>query len=386
MKNRRNFLKVTSLGLLPSIFPGTSLLATDLNKNDFSSLVVKLYGDSEILEPVDYLERLQKINAGLTINSDRYGEGGTIEDLEKKFEQITGKEKAIYMPTGTMANQLALAVLSDEKTKIFVQETSHVYRDEADAAQSIFRKRLMPLAKGQAFFTLEQLQMAIDNLDTEEVFKSGIGAISIENPVRRADGQIVPISEIQKIGAYCKGNNIKLHLDGARIFIASAWSNISVKEYASSFDTIYISLYKYLGAAAGAILCGPKSVIEKMPHLIKVHGGAMFANWCNAAMALNRLDTIEKSFHDCRIRADEIFAELNKVEGINIKHRTEGSNIYSLELSKKINGRKFRDTLFDNYKILMAQPDENNQAKLSINETVLYQSAEYIINAFTKSL
>ena len=387
MNNRRHFLKTTGLGFLPAIVSNTSILSSDFNKKKFTSPpIVRLYGDSDVLEPIDYLRKLQAYNINKTIQRDQYGEGGTIEDLEKKFEQVTGKERAIYLPTGTMANQLALSVLSGEKTKVFVQETSHVYRDEADAAQSVFQKRLMPLAPDQAFFTVEQLQRTINNLDQEEVFASGIGAVSIENPVRRSDGQFVPINEIQKISAYCRRNNIKLHLDGARIYIASAWSGVLVKEYASYFDTVYISLYKYLGAMSGAILCGSKSVIDRIPHLIKVHGGTMYSNWVNAAMALNRLESIEQSFRDCRVRANEIFDQLNKIEGIKISHLPEGSNIYSLALGKQINGERFRDALFDNYKILMRQPNENNQVKISVNETILYQDATYIINVFKKCL
>ena len=99
-----------------------------------------------------YWEQLQQANSKQPVKVDRYGNGGAVADLEKKFETITGKEKAIYMPSGTMANQLAIAVLSGDNTKIFVQDTSHVYRDEADAAQSVYNKRLMPLAKNETLF------------------------------------------------------------------------------------------------------------------------------------------------------------------------------------------------------------------------------------------
>ncbi len=142
--------------------------------------IIKFYGDGEMFEPGDYLNELQKAHAAQNIIKDRYGVGGVVEALENKFSEISGKERAIFMPSGTMANQLAIAVLSGENTKIFVQDTSHVYRDEADAAQSVFEKRLMPLAKGDTFFTVKQLQNAIETLKDEEVFKTGIGAVSIE--------------------------------------------------------------------------------------------------------------------------------------------------------------------------------------------------------------
>ena len=105
-----------------------------------------------MFEPSEYLVELQKANADAAIVKDRYGVGGAVEQLEKKFVEITGKEKAIFMPSGTMANQLAIAVLSGENAKVVVQDTSHVYRDEADAAQTVFGKRLVPLAEGEGIF------------------------------------------------------------------------------------------------------------------------------------------------------------------------------------------------------------------------------------------
>jgi threonine aldolase len=387
--NRRNFLRTSGLGLLPAVIPFTSVLAAGKKENTYAppgTPIIKFYGDGEMFEPGDYLNELQKAHTATNIARDRYGSGGVVEALEKKFAALTGKEKAIFMPSGTMANQLAIAVLSGDNTKVFVQDTSHVYRDEADAAQSVFNKRLMPLAKDETYFTAKQLQTAVENLNSEEVFKSGIGAVSIENPVRRTDGRAVPIEEIQKISMYCRNNNIKLHLDGARIFMASAWTGISVSEYASHFDTVYISLYKYLGAGAGAILSGPAAVIDKMTHLIKIHGGAMYSNWTNAAMALYRLEGFETRLKDAVRMSNEIFAELNKVPGIKIKAFEGGTNIYALELDKEIDGKKMQQTLNKDFNIRIPRPNDKNQTQLSVNETLLYQNAAYIINAFRKSI
>ena len=235
--NRRNFLKASGLSLLPAVLPAVPIFANDVNKKTIAANepIVKFFGDGEFYDGLPYLEQLQAANSKQPIKVDRYGSGGAVEELEKKFETITGKEKAIYMPSGTMANQFAIAMLSGENTKVFVQDTSHVYRDEADAAQSIFNKRLMPLAKNQTFFTADELKKAIENLDSEEVFKSGLGCVSIENPVRRTDGRMIPIDEIKKISEYCRSKNIKLHLDGARIYMASAWSGVSIKEYSWLF-------------------------------------------------------------------------------------------------------------------------------------------------------
>jgi len=385
--NRRNFLKATGLSLLPAVLPATPILANNGKKKPIAANepVVKLFGDGEFYDGLPYLEQLQAANSKQQIKVDRYGSGGAVEELEKKFEAITGKEKAIYMPSGTMANQLAIAMLSGDNTKVFVQDTSHVYRDEADAAQSIFNKRLMPLAKNQTFFTADELKKAIENLDSEEVFKSGLGCVSIENPVRRTDGRMIPIDEIKKISEYCRSKNIKLHLDGARIYMASAWSGNSIKEYASYFDTVYISLYKYLGASGGAILCGEKSLIEKMPHMIKIHGGNMFGNWLNAAMASYKLDGIEERLQEAIKRSKEIFASLNQIPGVKISPLDGGTNIYSMKFPTGIQGQKFGETL-NGYFIRMPKPNENNEAKISVNETLLYREPKYIIDSIKDSL
>ena len=387
--NRRYFLKTSSVGLLPAVVPLTSVFASNANQVEWpppNTPIIKLYGDGETFNPSDYLKELLKANAAVAIEQDCYGVGGAIERLEKAFSEITGKEKAIFMPTGTMANQLAIAVLSGENTKVFVQDTSHVYRDEADAAQSVFGKRLIPLAKGEPFFTAETLQEAIDTLPKEEVFKSGIGAVSIENPVRRADGRTVPLEEIKIISAYCRSNKIKLHLDGARIYMASGWTGVGIKEYATYFDTVYISLYKYLGASGGAILCGDKEVIDKMPHLVKVHGGNMFGNWANASMALHRLEGMEVRLQDAIKRGNQIFPVLNKLPGVSINSIPGGTNIYNLNLSKEIDGKKMQESLSKEFGIVMPPPNENNHTHVTVNETLLYQNPDYVINAFKRSI
>jgi len=384
--NRRHFLKASGLTLLPAALPAIPLMANDatLSPSPANDPIVKFFSDGETYDGLPYLEQLQIANGKQPLKVDRYGGGGAVDELEKKFQAITGKEKAIFMPTGTMANQLAIAMLSGENTKVFVQDTSHVYRDEADAAQSVFNKRLMPLAKNQTYFTVDELKQAIENLDKEEVFKSGIGCVSIENPVRRTDGRMIPLDEIKKISEYCRSKNLKLHLDGARLFMASAWSGVSIKEYSSYFDTVYISLYKYLGASAGAILCGEKSLIDKMPHMIKIHGGNMFGNWLNAAMASYKLDTIEEKLQEAIKRSKDIFTSLVQI-GIKVSPLDGGTNIYSIKVPAGINVQKFGETL-NGYFIRIPRPDANGDAKISVNETLLYREPKYIIDAFKDSL
>jgi threonine aldolase len=386
--NRRNFLRASGLSVIPVFLPASSLLAANRAELPIPAEgpEIEFFSDGKTYSEEEYIACLQRIHAKQPIKRDYYGKGGVVAALEKKFEEITGKEKAIYMPSGTMANQLAIAVLSGENTKIFVQDTSHVYRDEADAAQSVFNKRLMPLAKDETYFTVEQLKEAIGSLRDTEVFASGVGAVSIENPVRRTKERMVPIEEIRKISEYCRANNIKLHLDGARIYMSSAWSGTSVKEYAAHFDTVYISLYKYLGAHAGAILCGDKQTIGKMEHLIKIHGGNQFGNWTNAVVALDRVEGIEQRLQDTIKRWNELMPALNKLNGIKITALNGGTNTYELQLSKEINGTKFQQGLAKDFGIRIARPGTDNKIFLTVNETLLLKEANFVKNAFESML
>ena len=379
--NRRNFLKASGIAVLPAFLPAT-VRAAGNNSPYADEPIIKFFYDGEDFNPSQYITELQKINSKEAIKRDFYLEGGAVAAMEKKFEEITGKEKAICLPTGTMANQLAIAVLSGDNTKVFVQDTSHVYRDEADAAQSVFQKRLMPLAMGKTYFTAEELKSAIAGLKEQEVFSSGIGAVSVENPVRRTEGRMIPIEEIRKISEYCRSNNIPLHLDGARIFMAAAWSGVSVKEYASYFDTVYISLYKYLGGANGAVLCGNKVVMDKMPHLIKIHGGTVFSNWFTAAMVLSRLEGIENRLKQAIKQSEEIFSGLNKIPGLQVSALDGGTNIYALEIGKTIDGNKLQQRLNKEFNIRIIPPGNKSRITLTVNETILYKDAAYIISAF----
>jgi threonine aldolase len=385
MFNRRDFLRISGLSVASAL---TALKGYSAEKESAEPGNEGLYfmGDGPMYAPEEFITKLQQINQENPIVKDSYGRGGSVEQLIKKFCEITGKEAGIFMPTGTLANQLAISVLSGENTKAFVQETSHVFRDEADSAQSVFSKRLIPLATGKAYFTADELKKAVEELTQGEVFKSGIGAVSIENPVRRNDGQFVPLNEIKKISAFCREKGYKLHLDGARIYLAAAFSGTSVTEYSSYFDTVYISLYKYLGASGGAVLCGPKVIIDKMEHLVKVHGGVVYSNWANASMALHHLNGIDDRFKRFALQADQLFTMLNKMPELKITKIENGTNISVMKLAVSVNSKKLTDVLWEKYRIALPVAKSDGMIKLTVNDSLLTRTNEQIAAAFKDAI
>lgn len=381
---RRRFLSLAGLGLLPSLLSKSSAWGSGTKQagEDAPARPVRFSGDGEMFTPEEYLRELEVAAKKGYTAPDRYGAGGAVAAIEKRFIAETGKEAAIFLPTGTLANNLAVSLLSEERSKVFVQDLSHLYRDEADAAQTVFNKRLMPLATGKAYFTAAELKAAVEGLPAQEVFSSGVGAVSVECPVRRADGAAVPVEELQRISKYCREAGLPLHLDGARLYIASAYTGIPVKQYASLFDTVYISLYKYFGAGAGAVLAGPKAVIDRVPHLLKVHGGAQYQNWTNAAMALHRMDGFTDRMARARLQGDALAADLNGLRGIRITAVPQGTNMFRVDVDGR--GAALRTGLRASG--IWLPVNDGGAGWLAINETILHAGNGYIVDAFKKAL
>jgi len=386
---RRDFIRLSSFAALPLVGPLITGLAPQKQKSILSSKdseAVYFINDGIFYKPTDFLDQLQEINRQSTIERDSYGEGATMEKLLQKFIEITGKEAAVYLPSGTLANQLALSQLCRANTKVCVQETSHVYRDEGDAAQTLFNKRLIPLAAGKHYFTLEELQKSIQYHQEAEAFAAGVGAISIETPVRRCDGQAFPLAEIKKISAWCKQQGYKLHLDGARLHMAAAFTDTSIKAYAECFDSVYMCLYKYLGATGGAVLCGDKAFIDQMHHLIKIHGGCIFTNWTNAAMALYHLNTIDEVMDQIKAKSKAFFMLMAKLKGIEILPLVDGTNLFNVKLGKGIDPQKLNARLRAQHNIIFGQPKADGFVKIKVNPTLLRRDNQQIYDSFKEAI
>lgn len=381
--NRREFLKKLGLGSLPLFLPFSSYSNSVVYNG---SRKVNFQNDGVSYSPEEYLNKLIEINSQHKIVPDIYGNGGVTEELERKYIEISGKEKAIYLPTGTMANQIAIKLLNGDNTKVIVPENSHIYRDEADAAQSVHAKRLVPVRNGEAYFRVNELDSTIRELNSNEVFKSGIGTVVIENPVRRADGTAIPIENINEIAQYCREKGYKMHLDAARIHFAEAYHGTSIKEYAKPFDTVYFSLYKYLNASGGAILCGDADMIDRVAHQIKIHGGTIYQNWNNTAMALDSLEGIQGRFKEMTKRGQELISELRAIQEMEIKSIPKGTNIYKMYLSPQINAKRFGEYLENNHKIAIRPPNSEGEIRFSVNESILFQPVDKIVLAFTDAL
>lgn len=380
--NRRNFVGNLGLAAIP-FMTGFTPSSANIRKSK-ASKPVNFIIEGPLYTPEEYLVELTKINESSSIQGDFYGSGGVVAELEEKFAKLTNKPKALYMPSGTMANELAIRVLCGDKTKAIVHADSHIFMDEGDAAQSVHNKRLVPIDNGKAGYNLTELQSKIENLSSTEVFYDGLGAISIESPVRRHQGEMISLSDIAEVTDYARKNYIGSHLDGARLPMAAAYSGASIKDYASGFDTVYISLYKCFGSAGGAILCGAADIIDQMPHLIKTHGGAVFRSWTNAAMANHLIDGLEERLATMVTQSEALIKALNELPELSIERVPNGTNICFLK-APNLSLTAFANRLNNKHGIWVKNP-QNEGIQLHFNETLLYQDNELLVAAMKDAI
>lgn len=294
---------------------------------------------------------------------------------------LLGKERAIFLPTGTLANHLAVRVLAGETRKALVQAESHLYRDEGDCAQLLSGLNLVPLGPGRTTLTVAEVAKAIDEA-AGPPYPAPVGAISIESPVRRTNGQAFDFEEMKKVCAYARAKQVGTHLDGARMFLASAYTGISPAQYAALFDTVYVSMYKYFNAPFGAILCGPSSLITKVETLRHQFGSAIYQGWESAAVALHYLDGFGERYQTAVHNGEKLLQKSGK---FHIDRVPSGSNIAKLRLASGDALDQLRDRLADSA-IRIGAPKGANEVNLQINETINRRTAEEIARAFVAAV
>jgi threonine aldolase len=266
---------------------------------------------------------------------------------------------------------------------VIVQQESHLYRDESDCAQFLSGLNLMPLAPGRAGMKLEEVSAIVER-SLEPPFPGPVGAISIESPVRRAMGAVVEFDEMKRICTYCREKQIKTHLDGARVFLASAFTGVSPAQYSALFDTVYVSLYKYFNAPFGAILAGPAALIERAETLRHQFGSMILRGWESAAVALHYLNGFTDRYA-AAVRNGETLLKLLAASGkVHVERVNHGSNIASIRLaSGTTDALQLR---LAGVGIVLRGVKDSPQTNLQINETLNRRPPEEIAQEFLKAL
>lgn len=346
--------------------------------------LVLMRGDDIPRNPLSYVTQLRTLVERYPQPSDKliidtYQSGGAVTQLETVFAALLGKEDAVFMPTGTMANQVALRLLCGESRHALVQQESHVYRDEADSVSTLSGINLVPLALGKAAPSVDEIKQAIERAEVGP-YPIKVGAVSLESPVRRADGATLPPALIADIAALAKAKNIPMHLDGARLLLMSGMPGFEIKNYCAPFDTVYVSLYKYLGAPYGAILSGPKALMARARGMRHLFGGTMLHAWQAALPALDALNGAEQRWAAVRGAGERLLAGLDQAPGFKVRRVEHGSNIAFVDIAKE---RQAGVAARLQQAQIVTGRINDGKLGLSFNETMLRRDTGYLLAAFT---
>ena len=221
------------------------------------------------------------------VGDDVFGEDPSINELEAKVCALFGTEAALFTPTATMSNQIALKILTHPLDEIICDRTSHIYNYEVGGYAFHSGCSIRYLTGDRGIFTAEDV---LRNINPEDVHKPITRLVSLENTSNRGGGKIYPVDVIQSIKKVCDEHQLMLHLDGSRLMNAIVASGTSPKVYGELFDTITICFSKGFGCPMGSILTGKKVHLDKARRVRKVFGGGMRQAGIMAAACIYSLD------------------------------------------------------------------------------------------------
>ena len=275
-----------------------------------------------VTQPTD---AMRKAMARAEVGDDVYGEDPTVNRLQDMAAALLGKRAALFVPSGTMGNQLAIRAHTQPGQEVIVESKSHIVRYEQGAAGALAGVQLHWVGGDRGIMTAEQVETAIRLKDPYSI---QTGLICIENTHNSGGGTIYSLSTIEKIRAIATKHGIPMHLDGARLFNAVAATTLPAATYAQHFETVSFCLSKGLGAPAGSLLVSSDMLlIERARRFRRMYGGAMRQSGILAAAGIHALEhhvTRLKHDHD---HAKKLARALQQIPAVRIAPQHVETNI-----------------------------------------------------------
>jgi len=239
------------------------------------------------------------------IGDDVYGEDPTVNELEEKAAKIIGKEAALYVTSGTQGNLISLMSHTEPDDTIFVEELSHIYQNELSSATKIARLKINTYTSNKGVPDFDMLK---DLINKSRRNRTSIKVLCSENTHNYHGGAIIKPNTLRDLHKFVENYDMKLHLDGARIFNAAIGLNIPITEFSKHVDSIMFCLSKGLSCPVGSLVAGSKSFISKARKYRKMVGGAMrqagiIASFGLVALEQNWVQRLEEDHENAKLLA-----------------------------------------------------------------------------------
>jgi threonine aldolase len=269
-------------------------------------------------------EKMRKAMAEAVVGDDVLGDDPTVQELERKAAEITGKEAALFCPSGTMANSIAVKMWTNALEEVIVEERSHIYNMESTHMTFISGVTPRPVRSVRGAMAPGDVVAAIrkPNVHTPQTT-----LICLENTHNNWGGAVIPLENFKAMRRVADAHGLKVHLDGARIFNASVASGVPVRRFADEVDSIQFCLSKGLSAPVGSMLAGPGERIEFGRRLRKALGGGMRQVGVLAAPGLVALNEMVDRLRDDHARAKRLARGISGLAGIRLDPETVETDI-----------------------------------------------------------
>lgn len=259
---------------------------------------------------------MRRAMAEAAVGDDVYGEDPTIKQLEKRTAELLGKEAALFVPSGTMANQIAVGLHAGPGEELLCESTAHVYVWEGGGIARLSGATARTIPGDRGLLSLNALRDKIRPDDDHYVVTR---LVCLENTHNRGGGTVYPIEVVAEISAWARSRGLKMHLDGARLWNAIVASGVPASEWANHFDTVSVCFSKGLGAPVGSAVAGSAEAMHKAHRLRKVFGGGMRQGGIIAAGALFALENHIDRLADDHAHAQILARAVEDTEGLSLE-------------------------------------------------------------------
>lgn len=263
------------------------------------------------------------------VGDDVYKEDPTVNKLENYCAELFGKEDALFVPSGVMGNQLCLNVLTQPSDEVICDKYAHIFQYESGSPAMLSGLSLNLIEGENGIITPEQVEPLIR--PSSAYYMPRTKVIEVENTHNVAGGVIQPLENIRALKSLADKYDLKMHLDGARLWNASIKTGVSLAEYSSYFDTVSVCLSKGLGAPVGSVILGEKDFIKEAFRMRKAWGGGMRQIGILAAAGQYAIENNMSKLSEDHEKAESLADHISKLPGVEIDLNLMQTNIVMFE-------------------------------------------------------
>jgi threonine aldolase len=277
------------------------------------------------------------------VGDDVFNEDPTVHRLEERVAAVLGKEAAVFVPSGTMSNQIAVKVQTQPGDELLCDVGCHIYNYEAGGPAVLSGVTCRPLEGDYGIVEPAQFE---DKLRPDDPHQVRTRLVCLENTHNRGGGRIYPHDKIEAISRWARRHGLAMHLDGARLWNAVVTTNIPARQWAKHFDTVSVCFSKGLGAPVGSALAGPRELIQKARRVRKLFGGGMRQAGVIAAGALFALEHHVERLADDHRNAQILARAVADTPGLELAPAQVDTNLVWVRIAPELGtAREFADRL-----------------------------------------